>query len=249
MEQNRINLFQGLKADGNYTKGYTSFIQQYFSSENGTKDIWNKLIDGGDYTKPFSEFAKKYACDLEWAKDLTYCGGTGAKPVVKPVVTPPVKTDPKTPTTPTKPTLTPVTLTGDDIKAGKTVKIGMKGDIVGDIQALLYYRKYTNISKTGKVDKVFGTRTKASVQEFQTNNGLTADGVVGKETWAKLNDAKAISKDNTQKKDNSGTGDLQGTGDTYVSGSDAVFSEKNIPDALKESIKKTLRKSLLKYKK
>lgn len=148
-------------------------------------------------------------------------------------------------------TLVDTTLTGDDLKGGKSVKYGMKGDIVGKIQQFLIDKGYKNVSKSGKVDNIFGKRTKASVEEFQTNNGLTVDGAVGKDTWPKLNDPKAVTKGNatsTQTSNNNTPGaDLQGTGDTYVSGSDAKIMEKDIPDVLKESVKKILRKSLLKH--
>lgn len=36
------------------------------------------------------------------------------------------------------------------------------------------------------VDGNFGTRTQTAVKAFQKNNGLTADGIVGKATWNKL---------------------------------------------------------------
>ena len=37
-----------------------------------------------------------------------------------------------------------------------------------------------------KIDGAFGPKTKASVEEFQVQNGLTKDGVVGKNTWKAL---------------------------------------------------------------
>lgn len=148
-------------------------------------------------------------------------------------------------------TILDTTLTGDDLKNGKSVKYGMKGDVVGKIQQFLIDNGYKNVSKSGKADKIFGKRTKSSVEEFQKNNGLTVDGVVGKNTWAKLNDPKAVKKGSestTQNSNNNTPGaDLQGTGDTYVSGSDAKIFEKEIPAPLQESVKKILRKSLLKH--
>lgn len=38
------------------------------------------------------------------------------------------------------------------------------------------------------VDGNFGSRTEAAVKWFQTNNGLTADGIVGNRTWQRLVD-------------------------------------------------------------
>ena len=36
------------------------------------------------------------------------------------------------------------------------------------------------------VDGVFGSKTKAEVIKFQQNRSLSADGVVGRQTWASL---------------------------------------------------------------
>ncbi len=38
----------------------------------------------------------------------------------------------------------------------------------------------------GSVDGVLGKKSKAAIMAFQEQNGLTADGKVGKKTWAKL---------------------------------------------------------------
>jgi peptidoglycan hydrolase-like protein with peptidoglycan-binding domain len=37
-----------------------------------------------------------------------------------------------------------------------------------------------------KVDGKFGPGTQKAVRQFQTNKGLTVDGVVGRQTWTKL---------------------------------------------------------------
>ena len=39
---------------------------------------------------------------------------------------------------------------------------------------------------TGGLDGVFGVRTNSSVISFQNKNGLTADGIIGTNTWNSL---------------------------------------------------------------
>ena len=38
----------------------------------------------------------------------------------------------------------------------------------------------------GGVDGIFGAKTETGVKKFQQDNGLTADGIVGPQTWAKI---------------------------------------------------------------
>lgn len=61
---------------------------------------------------------------------------------------------------------------------------GMCGSYVAAAQGILSAKRYS-LGPWG-VDGEFGTATMTAVQNFQTRNGLTRDGVVGKETWAKL---------------------------------------------------------------
>ena len=77
MEQNRINLHQGLVADGNYHKDINEFNSKYFSNDSTVKDLWEKLTKNSEYTKTLQQFYAKYACDLSWAKTTQYCGGSG----------------------------------------------------------------------------------------------------------------------------------------------------------------------------
>lgn len=63
-----------------------------------------------------------------------------------------------------------------------TLRRGNQGDEVADLQMLLN-------SKFGydlEVDGNFGKATETAVKDFQKKHGLTADGVVGKKTWAAL---------------------------------------------------------------
>lgn len=136
--------------------------------------------------------------------------------------------------------LVDTTLTGDELKAGKVVKMGMKGPIVGTIQDLLIKLGYTNVSSSGKADNKFGKRTKQMVKDFQTNNGLTDDGEVGKDTWPKLNDPAAVKNSSSSTSGALGGAQAQVPKDgETTAGSDAII--------IKESLRKTLRKNLLKF--
>ncbi len=69
------------------------------------------------------------------------------------------------------------------IDAGKpTLKKGMSGSDVGLVQKKLKDWGYYN----GNIDNVFGEKTYNAVIKFQKKNGLKADGVVGRETWAAI---------------------------------------------------------------
>ncbi len=61
------------------------------------------------------------------------------------------------------------------------VKIGQNGSNVVTVQYLLRHRGYTIT-----VDGAFGPGTESVVKQFQSANGLSADGVVGANTWSKL---------------------------------------------------------------
>jgi hypothetical protein len=130
-------------------------------------------------------------------------------------------------------TITDTNLTGDDLMAGKFVKVGMRGDIVTKIQELLIAKGFIHVSKNDTPDGIFGNRTKRMVMAFQAANGLKDDGAVGKDTWPKLNDGSAVS--------NSSTNQSTSAKDPYeVPGSDSSI--------MQESRKKILRKYLQEFK-
>lgn len=79
-----------------------------------------------------------------------------------------VTTDPETPKAPSM--------------GRKLVQLGSSGSEVRILQGLL--REHTNL--TIAVDGIFGPLTKEAVIKYQTNHGLKIDGIVGTETWAKL---------------------------------------------------------------
>lgn len=59
----------------------------------------------------------------------------------------------------------------------------MQGDDVLEVQQKLIARGYTI---TGSADGTFGKKTDAAVRQFQADQGLAVDGVVGPKTWAAL---------------------------------------------------------------
>ena len=63
-----------------------------------------------------------------------------------------------------------------------TIRVGSRGTVVRIAQALLVCRGY----KSAYVDGEFGGDTKDAVIAFQKARGLERDGVIGKNTWAKL---------------------------------------------------------------
>lgn len=75
------------------------------------------------------------------------------------------------------------------------IRQGSKGGEVKEVQRRLKQWGYYN----GAVDGVFGAGTKQAVINFQRKNGLTADGVVGKATYAALgmNESVKVLQGNT----------------------------------------------------
>jgi len=71
---------------------------------------------------------------------------------------------------------------GTAVGAQPTLYWGSSGDWVYALQQRLYNWGYYR----GPVDGVFGNGTSHSVVDFQLNNGLTPDGIVGTTTWQSL---------------------------------------------------------------
>ena len=67
-----------------------------------------------------------------------------------------------------------------------TLRKGDSGDSVRELQERLNTLGYD----CGSADGKFGTKTRDAVIRFQKANGLEADGVVGRKTWAALDDGQ-----------------------------------------------------------
>lgn len=75
---------------------------------------------------------------------------------------------------------------GSDQKQHQTLRKGDKGNVVQGLQTLLISLGYSCGSSGADGD--FGSATEKAVKKFQKDHGLTADGVVGKKTWAALDE-------------------------------------------------------------
>lgn len=65
--------------------------------------------------------------------------------------------------------------------ACRNIKNGTRGNIIYLIQAMLICKGYDLV-----LDGIFGNNTLSAVKDFQSKNGLTVDGIVGKNTFTKL---------------------------------------------------------------
>lgn len=68
------------------------------------------------------------------------------------------------------------------LKGCPTLKKGASGNITKLLQEKLVKLGYS----TNGVDGIFGSSTYSAVREFQKTRGLSADGIVGQNTWRKL---------------------------------------------------------------
>ena len=71
-----------------------------------------------------------------------------------------------------------------------TLRIGSRGRFVRYLQFILKIQGYV----LGNVDGIFGTNTQTAVKAFQQANGITDDGIVGRNTWYKLNNLYPTSR-------------------------------------------------------
>ena len=62
------------------------------------------------------------------------------------------------------------------------IKSGSKGEVVGLVQRMLNEKGYA----CGSADGIFGAKTESAVKSYQKAKGLSADGIVGNNTYAKL---------------------------------------------------------------
>ena len=88
------------------------------------------------------------------------------------------------------------------VSSTQTLRVGAVSDAVRDMQNRLITLGYL---ENGEADGKFGVKTSLALIEFQKANGLSADGVAGAKTFAKLNSVTAITAGGTGSSTSSGT--------------------------------------------
>ena len=90
------------------------------------------------------------------------------------------------------------------VTSTNNLKLGSTGSDVVELQKLLNSAGNYNLAEDGS----FGEKTLAAVKDYQTNNGLAVDGIVGTNTWGKLTGGSTSTSAAT-------TPTTEGTGFTY----------------------------------
>lgn len=76
---------------------------------------------------------------------------------------------------------------GDDtLNACPMLKQGARGNITKLVQQRMLNRGYTSLKAHGGADGIFGSGMTQAVKNLQRNKGLSADGIIGKDTWKAL---------------------------------------------------------------
>lgn len=88
------------------------------------------------------------------------------------------------------------------VSSTQTLRVGAVSDAVRDMQNRLITLGYL---ENGEADGKFGVKTSLALIEFQKANGLSADGVAGAKTFAKLNSVSAITAGGTGSSTSPGT--------------------------------------------
>jgi peptidoglycan hydrolase-like protein with peptidoglycan-binding domain len=110
-----------------------------------------------------------------------------------------------------------------------TLREGSSGPAVRDLQTKLKAAGFN----PGTVDGAFGPKTKAAVLAFQRAKGITADGIVGPQTWGKLNGTTGPTPPTPPTPGGRGTAEafvqkaLAQNGDRYVFGAETNLNDPN----------------------
>ena len=80
---------------------------------------------------------------------------------------------------------------------GTSLRLGSRGENVSIMQmALNVINQGWGNSNQLVVDGIFGAATEAAVRAFQTRVGLTADGIIGRNTWGAISEQYSVATNN-----------------------------------------------------
>jgi len=184
-------------------------------------------VKSGDKFNPFTGQAMFYSPGTVIYGD--YSAGTSTGQTKPSSTTTSTSTAPKT-TTSTSGTTSSTSTTSAPKPTGinvitSTLNVGSQGDQVKALQQYLAGLNFTNADGTPlKVDGIYGSNTKNAVMQFQSQNGLVADGVFGPKSLATTKTLTSTAQQATTPL-NSPTGAPTSQFNTGDPGQDALLKE------------------------
>ena len=176
-----------IRGNANVTSGETALVNtlRYGSEGNEVTTLQNRLIAlgylAGSADGKFGRDTKSAVIAFQKANGLSADGVVG---------------------TDTSTRLYASNVVSNTVSSTQTLRVGAVSDAVRDMQNRLITLGYL---ENGEADGKFGVKTSLALIEFQKANGLSADGVAGVKTFAKLNSVSAITAGGTGSSTSSGT--------------------------------------------
>lgn len=176
-----------IRGNANVTSGETALVNtlRYGSEGNEVTTLQNRLIAlgylAGSADGKFGRDTKSAVIAFQKANGLSADGVVGTDTSTK---------------------LYASNVVSNTVSSTQTLRVGAVSDAVRDMQNRLITLGYL---ENGEADGKFGVKTSLALIEFQKANGLSADGVAGVKTFAKLNSVSAITAGGTGSSTSSGT--------------------------------------------
>ena len=168
-----------IRGNANVTSGETALVNtlRYGSEGNEVTTLQNRLIAlgylAGSADGKFGRDTKSAVIAFQKANGLSADGVVGADTSAK---------------------LYASNVVSNTVSSTQTLRVGAVSDAVRDMQNRLITLGYL---ENGEADGKFGVKTSLALIEFQKANGLSADGIAGTKTFAKLNSVSAITAGGT----------------------------------------------------
>ena len=176
-----------IRGNANATSGETALVNtlRYGSEGNEVTTLQNRLIAlgylAGSADGKFGRDTKSAVIAFQKANGLSADGVVGADTSAK---------------------LYASNVVSNTVSSTQTLRVGAVSDAVRDMQNRLITLGYL---ENGEADGKFGVKTSLALIEFQKANGLSADGIAGTKTFAKLNSVSAITASGSGSSTSSGT--------------------------------------------